>query len=122
MIVLNFSGHILSEEAIAQLPDKPIGSVLLNVDFSKDIVEQIRDAFDKIDYDFNTPEQIAIVPPGLGSLASIIVAEIQGRTGQLPRIIVLSRDENKGIFLVNRVVDLEETKRGARSKRKLTGA
>lgn len=119
--VLNF-GHPLHADAEAQLRhlvgEFETESVSAHLDFETELAPQVQAALDGVALsreEWATMPIVAILP-GMSAAAALVVAELAGRTGALPRIAVLSRGDD-GVFRLKEIIDLQQGRNVARTRR-----
>lgn len=99
--VINF-GHPLSPEAVATIGDAKVDNIKVDLVLEKPVGPQISKIMDhiKIDVINGTKAGLAIVLPGMSEATAYILASLHGRTGRLPVILPLRRDDSIGVFVV----------------------
>jgi len=122
MNIVNF-GHPFSEEALSQLrklgkEELKIQSIKVSIELHQDLEAQVSKLVDQISFPLDGTEPLTLVPPGLSVISAMLMAEIHGRTGVFPRVIHLVRDNERGVFVISQIVDLEWMRQKSRGKRK----
>ncbi len=121
-IILNFS-HKLTDAQLKQIDDLYFSKVEraldipFQIDLTAPIAEQVREILDGIPL---IPEKwenslFLVNLPGLAVGACVLLAELHGRIGRFPDIIVI-RPEN-GHFVVAEIVNLLQVRNDARARR-----
>jgi hypothetical protein len=121
MKIINFS-HPLNSEEIQKLigvQDTEVITVPVVIRPISEIplAEQIRGIVDAVGF---TAEQWQTTPfliniPGFGSATAGVLAEIHGRTGHFPTMLILERQD--GAFKIAGTQDLQSIREQARSRR-----
>lgn len=100
-ILLNFSGHALSRDALTILSnqyDDIIGIPYFEFDFAGDTQGQLTALIDTIPLHLDGSRPITIIPPGQSTLAILLVSFIHGMIGHFPRLCYLEAS-GSGIYL-----------------------
>lgn len=123
-VLFNF-GHPFSDAAKAQLdelfPGLTIVSVPVQLDLGQSLPPQIHDIVDRavqaagLDADQIQTKPVLANLPGMSVAAALVLAELSGRTGYLPRVTQLVQKD--GIFVIGDVVDLQVARNDARKSR-----
>ena len=91
-VLLNFSGHALSEATKAELLTrfKSIEDVFFgNVDFSQNVERQLKRIVGEVKTRLDGSVPIAIIPPGHATLAVLITIFLHGLVGYFPVLCLL---------------------------------
>lgn len=102
-ILVNFSGHTLSEAAMIIL-EKNYSDIIncnsIEVNFEKEIAPQIEMIFNSININIDGSDPLTIIPPGQSTLAILICSFIHGVIGHFPKICYLNLIE-QGVYVPN---------------------
>lgn len=120
-VLLNISGHRLSEEAHDELGKefREIEDISFsNIDFSKNLEGQIKELFINCKTNLDGSVPVTIIPPGQSTFAILLYSYLHGILGYPPNICYLEADENnsfspKSLFKIN----LNEIKTSGRAIR-----
>jgi hypothetical protein len=124
-VVINF-GHVLSDGSVKFLQEK-IGTFTfiherLRIDFDLPLSAQIAKLIDrvetKLEWDGLMLENciVYIVTPGLTDPSLVLLVDLFGRSGQLPKLLPMRKEH--GVFVIYDIIDLERVKLMARGRRK----
>ena len=126
MMILNYS-HPLTEPQLARLRDlsgqpgeeKKIPTQVAEGESVQDAAHRLADAAGLAPGEWQT-EPLLLLLPGLASLAACLIAEVHGRAGYFPSIVVLRPAPSTGgplLFEVSEVISLQTLRDKARSLR-----
>lgn len=123
--VLNFA-HPITDEQAEQLK-KLLGTeievvdVPTQLDLFQSLQPQIERLLDQVGWSSSDWQTFSFVvnPPGLAAATAVVLAEIHGRAGYFPPVIVLRRvpDSTPPRFEVGELVNLQEVRDSARRNR-----
>jgi hypothetical protein len=124
VVVLNF-GHPLTTENLAQIEQllsAPVAQVIARpaqFDWDQPFADQARDLVAGIAISGPDWQRLPIVVnlPGLSPGAAAVLADLHGRTGSFPPVLVLRRLTAVNVFGVAAVVDLNGVRDAARQQR-----
>lgn len=100
-VLINFSGHMLSEEAgllLAERFEKIINSKPIEFNFTGDVEEQLKEIFRGIPYTLDGSRPVTIIPPGQATFAILLVSYLHGIMGHFPSLCYLEVGLN-GLYL-----------------------
>lgn len=121
MIVLNFS-HPLSPDAVSELElrfgELDVRSIRVQLDMSQPLTTQVVAVVDSVGF---TPTEwqttaFVVVLPGASIATGLLIAELHGRSGGFPRVVSLVSGEDR-VFRVQEVIDLQDARNDARTRR-----
>ncbi len=121
MHILNFS-HPLSEDAVQQLTERfgepQIRNIRVQLDMSQPLEDQVRQVVDSVGF---APAEwqtlpFAVVLPGASVATALVLAEVHGRSGGFPLVVVLSPGQDR-VFRVSEVINLHDVRGRARVSR-----
>jgi hypothetical protein len=120
-VLLNISGHRLSEEAQKELSKEYIvieDIIFSNIDFSQNLEIQIKELFIDCKTNLDGSIPITIIPPGQSTFAILLYSYLHGILGYPPNICYLEADKDnffspKSLFKIN----LNEIKTSGRAIR-----
>lgn len=103
-VLINFSGHPLSSEAVSLLADE--FSELYTVepfefDFDGDALVQIDNLVERVPYKLDGTQPITIIPPGHSAIATLLCAYLHGMLGFFPEICVMQLSKS-GVYVPHR--------------------
>ena len=124
-VVINF-GHVLGDRSVRFLQEK-IGKFTfiherLRIDFDLPLSSQIAKAVDRIEARLERDgllledATVYIVTPGLTDPSLVLLVDLFGRSGQLPKLLPMKKEQ--GVFTIYDIIDLERVKLMARGRRK----
>lgn len=120
-ILINFSGHSLSSEAIIML--KSSYDILVDVKpieiiFDNTMENQIRSLVESLSITLDGSSAITIIPPGQATFAILLVSYLHGVIGHFPNLCFLDRT-NSGIYIpkMEYQVQLQEIRSAGRKFR-----
>ena len=115
-LLLNISGHPLSNVALSQAKERGFRVITIpvpNVDITEpqSIVDYIKKVYDTLTKNKNIVKAIktnsySVIPPGLSILTSGITAMLHGVSGSFPNQLWLVRN-GKGVFELGSSIDLQ---------------
>lgn len=100
-ILINFSGHALSRDAIDSLSEKYkeiIQAAPINFDFTDCVEEQLENLIISLGCQIDGTQPITIIPPGQSTLSILLVTYLHGLMGNFPAICYLELSDS-GIYL-----------------------
>lgn len=100
-VLINFSGHPLNQEAIAELNSaygKLIDAKPIEIAFNDDVENQIKTLIENLPVKIDGSFSITIIPPGQATFAILLVSYLHGLIGHFPNLCYLERT-NSGIYL-----------------------
>lgn len=108
-ILLNISGHRLSEQVLNELSKEysEIENIdFANIDFSENLEVQIKNLFINSETKLDGSVPVTIIPPGQSTFAILLYSYLHGILGYPPNICYLEADQNnyfipKTIFKIN---------------------
>jgi len=115
-ILISFSGHKLSEEAIKELKSEygVIEEVFIPfIDFEKEIEEQLIQIIGKVNYKIDGSRNITIVVPGHSNLSAILFNFLFGLIGHPPDILMF-RESEDGNYLPFKKIKGRDLKKAGR--------
>ena len=120
-VLLNISGHRLSEEAYDELTNEftEIEDISFsNIDFSKNFEIQIKELFINCKTNLDGSIPITIIPPGQSTFAILLYSYLHGILGYPPNICYLKANANNA-FSPNTLfrINLNEIKTSGRTIR-----
>ncbi|MSP13161.1 MAG: hypothetical protein EXR62_09415 [Chloroflexi bacterium] len=127
MILLNFSHPLAPEQLqrIHALTGETVEDVrgeMAYFDPGRDFASQVRNLVDQLGL---SPEEwrtcsLLVNPPGFPHATAVLLAEIQGRAGYLPRLLRLRAAPRRGLlqFEVAEIIILEGVRRRARIRQR----
>ena len=126
MIIINFSGHPLTEIQKATIASEKIGETQQLIDVSphfdqqRPFPAQIQAIVDSVPLTSAEWQQhrILVVPPGLAPATAVLLAELHGRLGHFPEIIRIRPDHDAPEpYIVAEIINLQNLRDIARTKR-----
>jgi hypothetical protein len=100
-ILINFSGHALSQDAIDSLSEQYkeiIQAAPINFDFTDRVEEQLENLIVSLSCQIDGTQPITIIPPGQSTLSILLVTYLHGLMGNFPAICYLELSDS-GIYL-----------------------
>jgi len=125
MMIINFS-HALTDNQVNSMqqelarPTIDVIDIETAVDRNQPLHKQATQLVDRVGWDSKAWQTRAffVNPPSLSSLALLVIAEIHGRRGEFPRILVLRRSPQLEMgFEVAEILDLQNVRDLARKLR-----
>lgn len=100
-LLINFSGHLLSPEAIDEL--KAVYGTIIDVkpveiSFNENIEKQIESLVEGLPVKIDGSFSVTIIPPGQSTFAILLVSYLHGLIGHFPNLCYLER-AGSGIYL-----------------------
>lgn len=96
-VLLNISGHPLSEESTLELSKKfsSIETIPFDaIDFQEDVESQIRNIFQLVKAPLDGSINVTIIPPSHSTMAILLLTYLNGLLGRFPTICLLQPIEN----------------------------
>ncbi len=100
-VLINFSGHSLSQEAIDELKltyGNLVDAKPIEIAFNDNVEKQIKSLIESLSVKIDGSFSITIIPPGQATFAILLVSYLHGLIGHFPNICYLERT-NSGIYL-----------------------
>lgn len=123
LLILNF-GHTLSERCKEQIQEKyPSFSIVevplsASFDVKKCLYPQVVNFLNNLSIPLDGSIPFIINVSNLPIVSTFLLNELAARTGTFPKVIELVREDELGIFVLKRIVDLEYEKRMTRNKKR----
>lgn len=100
-IIINFSGHPLSQEAIQFLSenyDEVVQAEPINFDFTHPVEEQLESLLISLPCTVDGTKPVTVIPPGQSTLSVLLITYLHGILGHFPAICYLELSDN-GVYL-----------------------
>lgn len=100
-ILINFSGHALSQGAIDSLSEQykqVVQAAPINFDFTDHVEQQLENLIISLGCPIDGTQPITIIPPGQSTLSILLVTYLHGLMGHFPGICYLELSD-AGIYL-----------------------
>lgn len=120
-LLINFSGHALSQEATSILGkrfERVVNVRPIEFDFSEDVDGQMKNIFREIPCKLDGSCPITIIPPGQATLSILLVTYLHGAIGHFPSICYLEATAD-GLYLpkVEYVMSMQSVRSAGRKWR-----
>jgi hypothetical protein len=124
VVVINFSHPLTTDNLrqIEQLVAVPVSQVIdrpVQFDWDQSFADQARDLVAGIGISGEDWQRLPIVVnlPGLSTAAAAVIAELHGRTGSFPPVLLRRRQDTFNQFAVTEILDLNAIRDAARHER-----
>lgn len=100
-IIINFSGHPLSKDAMQFLSDhyeQVIQSEPVNFDFTNRAEEQLESLLIDLPCTIDGTKPVTVIPPGQSTLSILLITYLHGIMGHFPAICYLELSDH-GVYL-----------------------
>jgi len=100
-VLINFSGHQLSQEAVDFLSEhyeEIIQAAPIDFDFTDSIEEQLENSIINLCCSIDGARPVTIIPPGQSTLSILLMVYLHGIMGHFPAICYLELSDS-GVYL-----------------------